>query len=195
MKEVNKEYYYHICTNNNLKVGDTLIVGNAYNPFYNNMYNVEYLKEDGTDANMILLDMFKNKELSFNSLEDFNVVRKTVNDTAMITRELMFEEERIKVNDKLPSRLKCLFIIKEDNELNTWLDIFNRAINKEYRILKLELTGNIFCGDASLVLRQNISLNKKKQQANKYWNSHKSDSPILEYLFDGTVKVIEEIQK
>ena len=193
MKEVNKEYYYHICTNNELNIGD-IITTDKYNYFYCSIFDSEYKNNDNLDANQILLNMFNNRKLTFDSINDLNTVLNTISNDAFITRELMLEEVRKEINIELPSRLKCLFVTKLLEELSTWIDIFNRTNKKEYRMFKLELTGKIFKGDANYILRENISLNKKKDKAKLYWNQSITDNPIYEYLFDGSATIVEEIK-
>ena len=134
--------------------------------------------------------MKKEKNLVINS-DIANLIFKTINDSAMITRELMFEEVRKELNPNLPSRLKCLYVCKTKKEIKDWIDIFRRTNKKDFQILKLKLTGSIFVGDASFILRQYISLNRKKEQAKMYWNGEKKDK-INEYLFVGTA-VVEDI--
>ena len=191
MYDVKDECYYHINTGQELDLGAILEIGHKYNKFYNEIYNSEHL-ENNKDANSILLEMVRAKTLSFQNQQVASIVLRTVSDSAMITRELMFEETRKEINENLPSRLKCLYVCKTESELKTWCDIFKRTNKKKYQILKLKLTGKIFLGDASLILRQNISLNKKKEQAYKYWHGDKKDN-INEYLFIGTAEVVKII--
>ena len=108
---------------------------------------------------------------------------------------MILEEVRKEINIELPSRLKCLFVTNSLEELSSWIDIFDRTNKKEYKIFKLELTGKIFKGDANYVLRENISLNKKKEKAKLYWNQSITDNPIYEYLFEGNATIIKEIDK
>lgn len=42
---------------------------------------------------------------------------------------------------------------KQKKELETWINIFQRTNKKDIQIVKLNLTGTIFKGDASFVLR------------------------------------------
>lgn len=89
---ITDEIYYYINTGLKLKVGDTLKIGEKFNNFYYDIYNIEHLEKD-KDANQYLIDMKKEQNLIFdNSIA--NLVFGTVNDDAMITRELMFEEVR-----------------------------------------------------------------------------------------------------
>lgn len=187
---INEEIFYHINTGKKLEIGDVLEIGDKYNNFYHQIYNMESL-DGNNDANQILLEMKKNNCLIFKNGDNAKIVSDTVSNSAMITRELMFEEVRKEINHELPSRLKCLYVCKTKDEIKSWLEIFKRTDKKDYQILKLKLTGKIFKGDASYVLRQNISLNKKKEQARLYWNGIHKDN-IYEYLFEGKL-VVEDI--
>ena len=193
INHITDEIYYHIHSQSqlgqNLQVGDTLEIGQKFNNFYYEIYNIEHL-ENGKDANQHLIDMKKEENLELNN-DTANLIFKTINDNAMITRELMFEEVRKELNINLPSRLKCLYVCKTKREIKDWINIFSRTNKKDFQILKLKLTGDIFIGDASFILRQNISLNRKKEQAKMYWNGEKKDN-INEYLFVGTA-VVEDI--
>ena len=170
-------------------MGNTLIIGEKFNNFYYEIYNTEHLKDE-KDANEHLINMRKEQNLILNN-DTSNLIFQTVNDDAMITRELMFEEVRKEEYTDLPSRLKCLYVCKTKKEMNDWINIFNRTNKKDFQLLKLKLTGKIFVGDASFILRQNISLNRKKEQAKMYWSGKKKDN-INEYLFVGTA-VVEEV--
>ena len=193
INHITDEIYYHIHSQSqlgqDLQVGDTLEIGQKFNNFYYEIYNIEHL-ENGKDANQHLVDMKKEENLELNN-DTANLIFKTINDNAMITRELMFEEVRKELNINLPSRLKCLYVCKTKREVKDWINIFSRTNKKDFQILKLKLTGDIFIGDASFILRQNISLNRKKEQAKMYWSGEKKDN-INEYLFIGTA-VVEDI--
>lgn len=189
INNITDEIYYHINTGLKLKVGDTLKIGEKFNNFYYDIYNIEHLEKE-KDANQYLIDMKKEQSMILdNSVA--NLVFRTVNDDAMITRELMFEEVRKEINFNLPSRLKCLYVCKTKEEIKNWIGIFKRTNKRDFQILKLKLTGKIFIGDASFILRQNISLNKKKEQAKMYWNGERKAN-INEYLFVGDA-IVEEI--
>jgi len=187
LENVNKKIYYHINTGNKLNVDDVLNIGDRYNNFYYEIYNGDYLLE-GKDANEILINKRKNKDYTISDIEEFKLVYETINNSAMITRELIFEEVRKEINNELPSRLKCLYVCESLKEIEEWLNIFKRTNKKDYQILELELTGKVFTGDASYILRQNISLNKKREQAKEYWNGNKINNHN-ETLFEGTAVV------
>lgn len=190
IEEINKKTYYHINTGNKLNVGDILNIGDRYNNFYHEIYNSESLLDE-KDANEILIDKRKNKNYIIKDIDEFKLIYETINNSAMITREIIFEEVRKEINNELPSRLKCLYVCESLNEIEEWLNIFKRTNKKDYQILELELTGKVFTGDASYILRQNISLNKKREQAKKYWNGNKINNHN-ETLFEG-IAVVKKI--
>src|SRR5574344_1764045 len=124
INNITDEIYYHINTGLKLKVGDTLKIGEKFNNFYYDIYNTEHVEKE-KDANQYLIDMKKEQNLILdNSIANF--IFKTVNDDAMITRELMFEEVRNEINFNLPSRLKCLYVCKTKEEIKDWISIFKR---------------------------------------------------------------------
>lgn len=190
LKYVENEIYYHINTGDKLNVGDVLNIGDRYNNFYHEVYDSEYLL-DNKDVNELLINKRKNKDYSINDIDEFKLIYETINNSAMITRELIFEEVRKEINSEFPSRLKCLYVCCSLDEIEEWLNIFKRTNKKDYQILKLELTGKVFTGDASYILRQNISLNKKREQAIEYWNGNKINNHN-ETLFEGTA-IVKEI--
>ena len=124
IKNITDEIYYHINTGQKLQIGDILEIGKRFNNFYYEIYNIEHI-EDNKDANQYLIDMKKEKNLLLNN-DTLNLVFKTINDSAMITRELVFEEVRKELNPNLPSRLKCLYVCKTKNEIKDWINILNR---------------------------------------------------------------------
>ena len=77
--------------------------------------------------------MKKERNLVLNN-DTANLVFKTINDSAMITRELMFEEVRKELNSNLPSRLKCLYVCKTKKEIKDWINILVEQIRKIFNL-------------------------------------------------------------
>lgn len=162
-----KNIYYHITSINKLHTGDVIEFGKEYNNFYKEMVNIKHYNSSGKDANDVLLDLFNNKSLVFKSINDLKTVLNTVNDDAFILRELVFEHIRKCYFPECPSRFKCMYVLKDKDEVNGWLEIFKRINRKPLQIVKLELEGDVFEGNASLILRQSNSINDKIIQAKK----------------------------
>jgi hypothetical protein len=186
--------YYHINSYKKYKVGDVIEIGNDYNLMAKNLFATKYFNNKNEDANMIMINMFMNKQLEFANVTDLNIVRKTVNHEAFISRELIFEYVRKEKYPYLPSRLKCLYLSKDKYNLEEWESIFQRMDRKPLQLLQLELDGTIFEGNVSYILKQNNSLNDKLEQANKYWSGDK-EKMIPEILFVGKAKVIGIIKE
>ena len=83
-----------------------------------------------------------------------------------------------------------MYVLKDKDEVNGWLEIFKRINRKPLQIVKLELEGDVFEGNSSLILRQSNSINDKIIQAKNYWSGDKTNL-IPEYLFVGKAKVLE----
>lgn len=188
--EMENNIYYHITSIKKLNVGEIIQFGYEYNNFYNEMFNIKHCNSNNKDANEIMLDLFNNKSLTFNSINDFNTVFSTINDNAFVLREIVFEKIRELYYPNLPSRLKCMYVLKTTEEVEIWLNIFKRIKRKPLQIVKLELNGNIFVSNAGLILRKNNSISDKITEAKAYCSSDKTDF-IPEYLFSGIATVIE----
>ena len=186
---VNNEEYYHIDYNNNLQIGE--VYNTKENGLYEELYNGE-CSFDGKDAIEILNAKRKSNDTNL-SVDELNLIYNTLGNQAFVTRELMFEKVRKEVDESLPSRLKCLFVCKDLEEIKLWIDILKRNKKEDYKVYKVKLDGKIFCGNASLVLRQTVSLDKKIEQARKYWSSNNNSNLMSEYLFEGKFEVVERI--
>ena len=184
---VNKEIFYHANSGKELTIGDILVFdSNTHNRMYEEVYNNEF-KLSEIDANELLINKKRNRELNFNE-EEFLLVFKTINNDAFVMRELALEDVRKNKYSDYPSRLNCLYITKEKESAFEWGNILKRNKKQCKQILTLECTGDLFIGDGNLMRRQNLSYQKHLENAEKYWNQSTCIEP--EYLFYGTAKVI-----
>lgn len=188
--KVNKEIYFHAYSGTNIKIGDLLVFNSqTHNKMYEEVYNNEF-NINGIDANELLINKKRNQEISF-SKEEFELTLNTINNDAFVLRELALEDVRKNNYPNYPSRLSCLYVTKTKEEAINWSKILKRNKKECKQILKLELTGDIFCFDGNLMKRQNVSFQKYLDNAKVYWNS--IDSNNSEILFYGEAKVIEII--
>lgn len=185
--KVNKEIFYHANSGKELSIGDILVFdSNTHNRMYDEVYNNEY-KLSEIDANELLINKKRKRELNFNE-EEFLLVFKTINNDAFVMRELALEEIRKSKYPNYPSRLNCLYITKEKEKAFEWSNILKRNKKQCKQILTLDCTGELFIGDGNLMKRQNLSYKNHLENAEKYWNQSTCIEP--EYLFYGTAKVI-----
>ena len=185
--KVNKEIFYHANSGKELSIGDILVFdSNTHNRMYDEVYNNGY-KLSEIDANELLINKKRKRELNFNE-EEFLLVFKTINNDAFVMRELALEEIRKSKYPNYPSRLNCLYITKEKEKAFEWSNILKRNKKQCKQILTLDCTGELFIGDGNLMKRQNLSYKNHLENAEKYWNQSTCIEP--EYLFYGTAKVI-----
>lgn len=184
--KINQEIYYHANSNKKLSVGDVLIFDcNTKNKMYNAIYNSSFLLY-GKDANEIMNDKRRSKDVNF-SRDELNLIFETVNNSAFVMRELALEEVRKNLFSKYPSRLSCLYVTNEKKEAHFWSSILKRNGKECMQILTLELTGDIYSFDGKFLMRKNCSYQEHLDNALKYWNSDGGE----EYLFLGSAKVVE----
>ena len=185
--KVNKKIYYHANSGKEVKVGDILkFDSSTHNRMYDEVYNNEY-KLDGIDTNELLINKKKNAETNI-SIDELKLIFNTVNNDAFVMRELALEEIRKNKYPDYPSRLNCLYVTKEKEDALEWSNILKRNHKQCTQILTLELTGELFAFDGSLMKRQNSSYQNHLKVAEKYWGQEICDTP--EYLFYGEAKVI-----
>lgn len=186
--KVEKEIFYHAHSGNKVSIGDILVFNSSTNnKMYEEVYNKEY-KLNQIDANELLCNKKRNKEYDL-SLEELDLILNTVNNDAFVMRELALEEVRKKNYPDYPSRLKCLYVAKDKEEAVEWVNILKRNKKECKQVLTLELTGDLFIGDGSLMKRQNLSYQKHLENAHEYWSCKTNTTP--EYLFYGEAKVID----
>lgn len=107
-------------------------------------------------------------------------------------RENIFEEERVKNFKNLPSRLKCLFVIPDNEEcIAHWNKVFNK---NERTLYKMKLNGNMHYGNQKLLIMASNSMENWRMIANQYWNGIKPPYPEdIECLFAGNAEILEAI--
>lgn len=136
----------------------------------------------------IVKDIYNNKE-KYENVELEHHVKVAL-------RELAMEDLRKEKYPNYPSRIKSLYVSRTLEEANFWADYFIKLDRKVYQIVKLEVDGNIFEGDANNCFPGTIDYNKNLELAKDYWENKVNDKKrINEVLVDGTIKVIEIIKE
>ena len=107
--------------------------------------------------------------------------------TSVALRELALEEVRRKKYPQFPSRMSCLYVSRTLKEAEQWGEFFARIGRPTYSIVKLDVKGNCFAGEA-----ENLKL------AEDYWKSgtdEKHQPKICEMLVDGDIVVVEIVKE
>lgn len=189
--EVKNKIMYHISRENKWNIEDVIRAGTHENPFWSFCKN--YTQNIMLNGQVIsLFDLFKQEcslDVTKNNIDFLYQNLKTVSkETAFCIREYVFEEVRKEFYSYLPSRQKCLWLCEEE-QIAYWRTLRE---NESQYLLKLQINGEIFCGDDRWLTANTFSSVEYAKRAKQYWGGEMSDSPRKEYLFYGKA-VVKEI--
>ena len=118
--------------------------------------------------------------------------------TSVALRELALEEVRQAKYPQYPSRMGCLYVSRSFGEAMRWGDYFAKIGRPTYHIVKLDIKGNCFVGDAAKCFRGQLTREENLKLAENYWCIHiEPDDPhtICEMLVDGQITVVEIVKE
>lgn len=118
--------------------------------------------------------------------------------TAVALRELALEEVRQKKYPHYPSRLSCLYVSRTLGEAENWGKFFARIGRPTYHIVKVQITGNCFLGDATKCFQGQPDRQKNLELAEYYWKTPadpEDPQSICEMLVDGKITVTEILKE
>lgn len=173
--------FYHVVTDRPVALGQ-VITFNENN--HSGVYERVYALKDRVD------DIYANP-LKYKDVELDHHLKVAL-------RELALEEVRKSKHSDYPSRLASLYVSNSLEEAEKWYQTFIDLGRPTYSIVKVEVDGNVFVGDAWNCFDGTIDKNKNLELAEKYWMNTKNDlgkDPIVEIIVDGKIKVIEIIKE
>lgn len=118
--------------------------------------------------------------------------------TSVALRELAMEEIRKKKYPQFPSRMGCLYVSKTFDEAEKWGDFFAQIGRPTYNIVKLDIEGNCFMGDATKCFGGHLNKEANLELAECYWNSEvrtENSQAVCEMLVDGKITVVEIVKE
>lgn len=118
--------------------------------------------------------------------------------TSVALRELALEEVRWEKYPQYPSRMGCLYVSATLQEAENWGKFFAEIGRPTYCIVKLEIDGNCFVGDAAKCFRGQLSREENLRLAQRYWENKKEaedEPPVTEMLVDGQITVVEIVKE
>lgn len=181
MKEANKTVAFHVVTDRPMAVGQTIQFDETH---HNGVY------QRVMDKLAIVKDIYANA-CKFDE-------KQLDHHTLVALRELALEEVRQKMYPMYPSRMSCLYVSKTFEEAESWGKYFAEIGRPTYSIVKLEINGNCFVGDAAKCFDATTDKEENLRLAELYWGNspHKSnEQTIEEMLVDGTITVIETVKE
>jgi len=118
--------------------------------------------------------------------------------TAVALRELALEQVRQQKYPQYPSRLACLYVSETFERAEHWGDFFASVGRPTYHIVKLEIDGLCFRGDATKCFRGTPDRLENLRLAELYWENKPRDDgeeEILEILAGGRITVLEIVKE
>lgn len=172
---------YHVVTDRPMHVGQQIIFDEKH---HSGVYQRVYDKIDAVN------EIYENPEkYDAEQLEHH---------TSVALRELALEEVRQKKYPHYPSRMGCLYVSKTFEEAEKWGDYFAKIGRPTYHIVKLEISGNCFVGDASRCFRGQLKKEENLRLAEVYWKSNadtNNQRTVYEMLVDGDITVLEIVKE
>ena len=175
------QIFYHVVTDRPMQIGQELIFDENH---HSGVYNRVYALKDKVDEIYKNPDAYKNIELEHH--------------LKVALRELAMEEVRKEKYPNYPSRLASLYVSNSLEEAEKWYDLFIELGRPTYSIVKVEVDGNTYVGDAYNCFDGSIDKKKNLELAENYWKYKENlegKQPIVEILASSKIKVIEIVKE
>ena len=116
--------------------------------------------------------------------------------TSVALRELALEEIRQEKYPHYPSRMGCLYVSQTLEEAENWGKFFAEIGRPTYHIVKLDIAGSCFTGDATKCFRGQLSKDENRRLAEQYWEADGgAPGGIREILVSGRITVLEIVKE
>lgn len=176
-----KSIYYHVVTEKPMKLGQIITFDSTHHSgLYNRVYNLKDKEED-----------------IYNNPEKYKDVELD-HHTKVALRELALEAVRKELYSNYPSRLESLYVSKTFEEAENWYNYFKNLDREVFGIVKVEVEGNSFTGDACNCFEGTTSKEKNIELAKCYWTGKDNvlgKKPVYETIVSGNIKVVEIIKE
>lgn len=90
--------------------------------------------------------------------------------TMVALRELALEQVRREQFPQHPSRLHCLYVSETREEAQQWASFFASLGRPTYHIVKLQVRGRKFVGNANLCFDATVNQEENRRLAQRYWS-------------------------
>lgn len=172
-------YVYHVVTEKPMRLGQRILFDeNNHNGVYNRVMTFKRIV-DGEDVAGAIGDIIKS------DLDKWGKV---------VYRELALEKVRSEQYYNYPSRLACLYTSRTLEDAKKWAQFFKNVGRDVYSIVKLNVKGNVFDGDACNCFDGTPVEEDNIKKAHHYWKMDVNNkNPVIETLVDGEITVDEII--
>lgn len=172
-----KKVFYHVVTERPMYLGQEIIFDKNN---HSGVYERIYKEKEAIDK------IYNNEKVEITE------------DIAKALREFALEEVRQKEYPNYPSRLSCLYASNTQEEAEFWYNVFIEQKRHTFQIVKLEVDGPSFTGDAWNCFQGTADIKDNYSKARNYWSNNKNErgeKPIYETLISGRIKVVEIIKE
>lgn len=135
--------------------------------------------------------VIKQKDLIDKVYQNENI--ELTDDLKKALREFALEEVRLEKYPNYPSRLSCLYVSNTLEEAEFWYNTFINQNRPTFQIVKIEVEGSYFTGDAWNCFEGTSNKEENLKLAKNYWDNKKNtrcEKPIYETLVNGKIKII-----
>lgn len=198
--EVTNQLFYHLSSNQpynvfpKLEVGQVLQVGQGHNTFYNYFFTQDFTipithkktLEITKVAVTTYLENICSGVISKAPQQTVNSIsRDAVARLYTMNRELFVENIRLRYFPHLPSRLSCLWLCNEIEQISKWMP----KLGKDLTLVTLLATGHTHEVDSNLLPVSSEPFSIWEEKSRRYWSGEMSDNPLPETLFIGTIHI------
>ncbi len=172
-----KKYFFHVVTERPMELGQVIIFDENHHSGVFERIN----KEKNNVKNLYL-----------------NGSVELTSDLKKALREYALEEVRKNEYPEYPSRLSCLYVSNSLEEAEFWYKCFIEQGRPTFQIVKVEVEGSYFTGDAWNCFNGTSDKEQNIELARKYWKNEKNsrnEKPIIETLVDGKITVVEIVKE
>ena len=173
-------FAYHVVTDRPMYVGQQIIFDEeCHNGVYQRVY----------DKINIVNDIYSNPSKYNPETLDHHIY--------VALRELALEEVRRDKYPQYPSRMGCLYVSKTFEEADDWGKFFAEIGRPTFHIVKLEIKGNCFIGDATKCFKGRPNKEENIRLAEAYWENKPNtlnQQPVYEMLVNGQITVVDIVK-
>lgn len=190
-----EQYFYHVVTEKPMKLGQVIIFDeDNHNGVYERSLNFDFRNSNGKTSLEIVRENIKGGKLNLNK-EDTEILSNYLEWSTKGYRELILEIERRRENINAPSRMACLYVSRNLEDVKKWAKSFIYFGRPTFQIVKLKSIGNSFDGNSYNIKTETVSIKKQFEFAKNYWNNDFCENELIETIIDGRIEVVEIVEE
>jgi hypothetical protein len=174
---------YHVVTEKPMRLGQIILFDdNHHNGVYNRVMACKKLLDGSKPTDD--LSRFINSNLEYWAVRTY--------------RELALEKVRKEKYSNFPSRMSCLYTSRTLSDAEMWANSFVNSGRNVCQIVKLQVDGCVFDGDAYNVFDGTIDAVENERNANLYWSNSpnkRGKERLVETLVNGNIELIEIVKE